>query len=220
MLAVKVKSIDGNVVCTVRKGGVNIGLEILKSLGRQGKNEVHGDCFKLNSRQCLRYGGSVHGAASQHGLILFLKGLDSDADFGDACILQRLQDGDRHIAGVQLHTDPLGDVKIQSQCVDNLLQPACGQSRSSAAEVQAGDALSLLQLPSDKMNLSEQRIEIPVAQVFGIEDLAIGTEAANTFAEGDVHIQTRIFTIHQRQLLVIFVFEKEGPHTPGQPHSC
>ena len=70
------------------------------------------------------------------------------------------------------------------------------------------------------MDFPNQRIYVPVAKLFGISNLAIGAEIADALTEWNMNIQSKVFAICKRQMLVIFIFEGEGLDRFGQPHSC
>jgi hypothetical protein len=60
------------------------------------------------------------------------------------------------------------------------------------------------------MDLPDQGVDISVAQVLFIAHLAVGTEAADAPAEGDVDVKPQVITFGKRQDAVIFIFKGKG----------
>ena len=96
-------------------------------------------------------------------MVLIRKRLNADADFRHARFLQRLQHLDRHIVGVKLKADPLGDDEVFAERVYDLLDAIYRKRRRSAAEIQAGRLFPPRILPADKVYFLDQRINIPLA---------------------------------------------------------
>ena len=121
-------------------------------------------------------------------MILVRKRLNADADLCHARFLQRLQRLDRHIVGVKLQADPLGDDEVLAERVYDLFDTICRKRGRSAAEIQAGCLFLPRILPADKMYFLNQRINISVAQLCGIAHLAVGAEIADALAERNMDI--------------------------------
>lgn len=212
--------IDSDVVGPAGKGCVDVQLQILKGLPGQSEDEVHGDSLKGDSAEGRCQSGAVHRTAPQHGLEFFLEGLYADTDAGDARILQGLQEGGGHIVRVELHADALGDAKVLLYGLDDFRQTACGEGGGPAAKIQAGDGLFGVSLCSCQVDLPDERVDIVVTGFPGIHRFAIGAEAANVLAEGDVDIQPQAWAGFKGEALVIFVCKDKGSGRTGQPHPC
>ena len=102
--------------------------------------------------------------------------------------------------------------------VDDLLYTVCRQGRSASAEVQAGDSLFPGSLAPCQMDLPDQGVDVPAAGLLRVEDLTVGTEAADTPAEGDMNVQSQSAAVRKGQRLIVFIFKKEGLCGTGQPH--
>ena len=61
-------------------------------------------------------------------------------------------------------------------------------------------------LASRQMDLPDQGVDVPAACLLGVEGLAVGTEAADAPAEGDMDVQPQAVTVRKGQLLIVFVF--------------
>ena len=175
-------------VSAIGKGHINVLFQILVGLLRQGKNKVHGNRFKRNGCQCSRHGRRIHGFSAKNMLILLLKGLDTDTDFGNTGILEDLQRTDSYIVGMKLQTDPLGNLKVLPAGIDDLLQPAGDQSGGASAKIQAGNPLLFRILAADHPDFLQKRIQITVAQSCIISYLAVWAKVANALAEWNVDI--------------------------------
>lgn len=64
-------------------------------------------------------------------------------------------------------------------------------------------------LITDKMDLPQQSINIPVTQFFGISDLAIRAETTDISAEWKMYIQSQVLTVREWKILVIVVFKNK-----------
>ena len=126
----------------------------------------------------------------------------------------------RYIFRMEFDPDALGNDKMLLDGVDDLLYAVRRQGRSAAAEVQVGDGLFSGSLASRQMDLPDQCVDVLTACLLGVEGLAVGTEAADAPAEGDMDVQPQAVTVRKGQLLIVFVFKKEGLCGTGQPHPC
>lgn len=110
----------------------------------------------------------------------------------------------RYIFRMEFDPDALGNDKMLLDGVDDLLYAVRRQGRSAAAEVQAGDGLFSGNLASCQVDLPDQGVDVPAACFLGVEGLAVGTEAADAPAEGDMDVQPQAVTVRKGQLLNIF----------------
>jgi len=199
--------------------GINVGLQILKSLIRQCKDKIHGNRLKGDLGQSLLHGRNINACSAKNTLELRLEGLDTNADFGDSCSFQCPQDIRRDIIGMQLHANAFGNNKVFLDGTDDLSQPVCRKGRCAAAKIQAVRFLFTALLTAHSVDLPQQSIYVSVAQILGISDLAVRTEVADAPAKRDMHIQAQIVAVLVRQNIVVFIFEDERLCRTCQPHS-
>ena len=89
---------------------------------------------------------------------------------------------------MKLKADPLGDDEVLIERVYDLFDTICRKRGRSAAEIQAGCLFLPRMLPADKMYFLNQRIYIPLSQLCGIANLAVGAEIADALAERNMDI--------------------------------
>ena len=98
----------------------------------------------------------------------------------------------RYIFRMEFDPDALGNDKMLLDGVDDLLYAVRRQGRSAAAEVQAGDGLFSGSLAFRQMDLPDQCVDVLTACLLGVEGLAVGTEAADAPAEGDMDVNAQL----------------------------
>ena len=110
------------------------------------------------------------------------------------------------------------DLEPLLQRGDGFAQPSGGQGGGAPAEIQAGGPLFPRMLPAHQMDFPDQSVQVAVHPLRAVDLLAIGAEAAQRPAEGNVDIQAQVRAVLIGKELVVFLSEGEGFDGPGQPH--
>ena len=206
-------------VCTNGEGEVDVALQIIKGLMWQGKDEIHRNRFKGNSRKGCGDPLGINTLSAEDTLVFVAKGLYADADLGHARILQYAEYFGCEIVGVKFKTYSLGDNEMLADSIDYFLYPFMSEGGCTAAKIKACDLLFFLMLTADEMYLADQGIDISVAKLLVVPYLAVGTKAADVLAKRNMNVKPEAVTFRKGKKLVIFVFEDKWLRRSRKPHS-
>ena len=174
----------------------------------------------MNLLQGCLQGIRIHCLSAQDLLIPGPEGLDPDTDPGNARTFKLLQHLRGDVVRVKFQADPVGNDKVVLQGMDDLSDPVNCKGGRPSAEIEAGDLFPAGMLTPHHMDLPDQGIDIPAAQILFVAHLAVGTEAADAPAEGDMDIQSQSAAFVIGKDAVIFIFKGKGLPCSGKPGPC